>query len=30
MKPPSTAPMLFPDPPTITITRIRKVKRSGW
>ena len=28
-KPPRTAPQLFPEPPTITITQIRKVKRSG-
>ena len=27
--PPSTAPRLLPEPPTITITQIRKVKRSG-
>ena len=28
-RPPSTAPQLLPDPPTITITQIRKVKRRG-
>ena len=28
--PPSTAPKLLPEPPTMTITQIRKVKRSGW
>ena len=28
--PPSTAPQLLPEPPTITITQIKKVKRSGW
>mmetsp|Transcript_23572 Transcript_23572/g.41691 ORF Transcript_23572/g.41691 Transcript_23572/m.41691 type:complete len:341 (+) Transcript_23572:2492-3514(+) len=28
--PPRTAPRLLPDPPTITITQTRKVKRSGW
>jgi hypothetical protein len=28
--PPSTAPQLLPEPPTITITQMRKVKRSGW
>ena len=29
-KPPSTAPQLLPEPPTITITQIRNVKRIGW
>ena len=29
-KPPSRAPQLLPEPPTITITQIRKVKRIGW
>ena len=29
-KPPSTAPQLLPEPPTITITQMRKVKRIGW
>jgi uncharacterized membrane protein len=28
-KPPRMAPQLLPEPPTITITQIRKVKRSG-
>ncbi len=29
-KPPSTPPQVLPDPPTITITQIRKVNRRGW
>ena len=28
-KPPRTAPQLLPDPPTMTITQIVKVNRSG-
>ncbi len=28
-KPPKMAPMLLPEPPTITMTQIKKVKRSG-
>ncbi len=28
-QPPRTAPQLLPDPPTITMTQTRKVKRSG-
>ena len=28
--PPSTAPRLLPEPPTMTMTQMRKVKRSGW
>ena len=27
--PPSTEPQLFPEPPTMTITQIRKVNRNG-